>query len=117
MTTQEVANRLVELCRKGQVLEAQAELYGDEIISTEPAHTLAPPTIGKSAVIAKGKHFASTILERHGGSFGDPIICGNYFSIACSIDATIKDRGRMQINEISVYEVKDGKVLSEHFFY
>jgi hypothetical protein len=117
MTIQEVANRLVELCRKGQMLEAQQELYADEIISIEPANNPMPLTTGLEAVIAKGKHFASTIEERHGGSFGDPIIGGNYFSMACSLDATFKERGRMQINEICVFGVKDGKVISEQFFY
>ena len=33
MTTQEVANRLVELCRTGQILQAQEELYGETIVS------------------------------------------------------------------------------------
>ncbi len=117
MTIQEVANRLVDLCRKGQILEAQEQLYGDDVTSLEPAHSPAPPAIGKPAVIAKGKHFASTIEERHGGSFGDPIIGGNYFSIACSLDATFKERGRTQLNEICVFGVKDGKVISEQFFY
>ncbi|MFM9838542.1 MAG: SnoaL-like domain-containing protein [Cyclobacteriaceae bacterium] len=117
MSIQEVANRLVELCRKGQILEAQEELYGNEITSIEPTHSQVPPVIGKEAVLAKGKHFASTIIERHGGSFGDPIIGGNYFSISCSLDATFKERGRNQINEICVFQVKDGKVISEQFFY
>jgi hypothetical protein len=117
MTTQEVANRLVELCRKGQILEAQEELYDNEITSHEPTHTPVPPAIGKEAVLAKGKYFASSILERHGGHFSDPIIGGDYFSISCSLDATYKERGRSQINEICVFQVKDGKVISEQFFY
>ena len=117
MTTQEVANRLVELCGKGQMLEAQQELYADEITSHEPAHSPTPPAIGKEAVLAKGKHFASNVVERYGNSFGDPIIAGNYFSIACSLDATFKERGRILTNEICVFGVKDGKVISEQFFY
>ncbi|MEY4877290.1 MAG: hypothetical protein RI955_351 [Bacteroidota bacterium] len=117
MTTQDVANRLVEFCRKGQMLEAQQELYAAEVTSHEPSHSPTPPAIGKEAVIAKGKHFASTIEERHGGHFGDPIVGGNYFSMAGSLDATFKGRGRMAINEICVYGVKDGKVISEQFFY
>ena len=39
LTTQEVAARLVELCRKGQVLEAQEELFADEVTSYEPSHS------------------------------------------------------------------------------
>lgn len=117
MSIQEVANRLVELCRKGQILEVQEELYSNEITSHEPAHSQVPPAIGKEAVLEKGKHFASSIEERHGGSFGDPIFGGDYFSISCSLDATFKGRGRSQINEICVFQVKDGKVISEQFFY
>jgi hypothetical protein len=117
MSIHEVANRLVELCRKGQILEAQEELYGNEITSHEPAHSPAPHTIGKEAVLAKGKYFASSIEERHGGSFGDPIIGGDYFSISCSLDATFKGRGRSQINEICVFQVKEGKIIFEQFFY
>ena len=36
MTTQEVANRLVELCRIGQIDQAQAELFADDATSIEP---------------------------------------------------------------------------------
>jgi len=32
MTTQEVANKLVAYMRQGKIAEAQAELYGDDII-------------------------------------------------------------------------------------
>ncbi len=117
MTTQQVANRLVELCRMGQILEAQEELYADDVTSIESAQSPVSPAIGKEAVVTKGKHFAASIEERHGGSFGDPIFCGHYFSIACTLDATFKERGRMQIEEICVYGVKDGKIISEQFFY
>ena len=117
MTTLEVANRLVELCRNGKVLEAQEELFADDVTSHEPAHAPAPPAIGREAALAKGKHFASMIEERHGGSFSDPIVGGNYFSIVCKLDATMKGQGRMQLDEICVFGVRDGKVISEQFFY
>jgi len=38
MTILQVANKLVELCRIGQVLEAQQELFSDDVVSQEPAH-------------------------------------------------------------------------------
>jgi hypothetical protein len=117
MSTQEVADRLVELCRKGQILEAQEELYGASVTSIEPSHAPAQPAIGLEAVLAKGKYFASTIEERHGGSFGDPIVANDYFSIVCTLDATFKNEGRRQLSEICVFGVKDGKVISEQFFY
>ena len=39
MTTREGANRLVELCRKGLILEAQQELFADDVTSHEPEHS------------------------------------------------------------------------------
>ena len=39
MTTQEVANRLVELCRQGQIEAAQTELYANDCSSLEPENS------------------------------------------------------------------------------
>ena len=117
MTTQQIANRLVELCCKGQIQQAGEELYADEILSIEPAHAPTKTAKGKKAVAEKGAQFAAMIEERHGGSFSDPIVSGRYFSVAMTLDATIKGKGRMVLEEICVYEVKDGKIVSEQFFF
>ena len=117
MTTQEIANRLVELCRTGQIQQAQTELYADDILSIEPEHGFTKTAKGKQAVAEKGKQFADMIETRHGGSFSDPIVCGRYFSIAMTLDATMKGAGRMLFEEICVYEVKDGRIICEQFFF
>jgi hypothetical protein len=117
MTTQEVANRLVELCRAGKILEAQEELFSDDVTSVEPAHSPNPSASGKANVLAKGKNFAAMIEERHAGHFSDAIIGGNYFSIVCTLDATMKGMGRFKMEEICVFGVKGGKINSEQFFY
>ena len=117
MTTQEVATKLVSMCRKGQILEAQQELFSDNVTSYEPAHSPIPPAIGKEAVLTKGKNFASMIEVRHSGSFADPIVAGNYFSFVCKLDATLTGMGRVVWDEICVFGVKEGKIISEQFFY
>jgi hypothetical protein len=117
MTTQQVANRLVELCRTGQIQQAQEELYADDISSIEPEHAPTKSAKGKKAVIEKGIQFASMIEQRHGGSFSDALVCGKYFSASMTLDATFKGMGRNTLEEICVYEVKDGKIVSEQFFY
>jgi limonene-1,2-epoxide hydrolase len=33
------------------------------------------------------------------------------------MDVTIKGQGRMKMDEVAVYEVKDGKIVLEHFFF
>ena len=117
MTTQEVANRLAELMRTGQVQQAQEELFSDDITSTEPAHAPIKSAKGKKAVLAKGAEFASMIETRHGGSFSDIVVGGRYFSCAMTLDATFKGGNRMTLEEICVFEVKDGKIVSEQFFF
>lgn len=119
MTTQDVANRLVELCRKGQIMDAQKELYGTDIVSIEPENAPAPVKFAKGieAVTEKGVQFASMIEERHGGNISDPTVAGNFFSLGWTLDATMKGIGRTKLEEICLYEVKDGKIVTEQFFY
>jgi len=117
MTTQQIADRLVELCRKGQIQQAGMELYSDDIESIEPAHAPVKSAKGKPAVGKKGQEFASMIVERHGGTFSDPMVAGRYFATTMTLDATFKGQGRMVLEEICVYEVKDGKIVREEFFF
>ena len=117
MTTQQVANHLVELCRKGEIQKAGDELYADSIVSVEPDHAPLKTAKGKTAVQKRGQQFAAMIEQRHGGSFSDPTVCGRYFSVAMTLDATFKGQGRSKIEEICVYEVKDGKIIFEQFFF
>lgn len=117
MTTKQVADRLVDLCRKGDIFTAQGELYSDSILSLEPANAQVPRAEGIKAVSEKGKQFASMIEERHGGSISEPTVQGNFFSLGWTLDVTMKGMGRMLLDEICVYEVKDGKIVFEQFFY
>lgn len=101
----------------GKILEAQEELFGEEVTSTEPENGPIKSARGKKAVLIKGKEFAAMIQERHSGSFSDPIIAGKYFSCAMTLDATFREMGRMKLEEICLWEVKDGKIVTEQFFY
>ena len=117
MTTQQVAERLVALCREGKIAEAGAELYSDDIVSIEPEHGMVKSASGKKAVEEKGRQMAMAIEQRHEGSFSDPVVGGNYFAISMMLDATFKGAGRMKLEEICIYQVKDGKVVKEQFFF
>jgi hypothetical protein len=57
------------------------------------------------------------VEEMHGGYCGKPIVAGNHFSVAMGMDATMKGMGRVKMDEIAVYEVKDGKIVKEQFFF
>ena len=118
MTIQEIANRLVEFCRAGNYTGAHEELYSENAESLEPSHSPGMQSVkGRDAIIAKGKQFQGMVEEIHGGSVSEPIIAGNHFAVAAMIDATMKGMGRSTMDEICVYEVKDGKVVKEQFIY
>lgn len=117
MTTKQVATRLVELCRQGKIMEAQKELYGETIVSIEPEKAPVRSAKGLRAVTEKGIQFAGLIEQHHGGQISDPIVYGNHFSIGWSMDVTMKGAGRINMEEICVYEVNDGKIVHEQFYF
>ncbi|MEJ5996508.1 nuclear transport factor 2 family protein [Pedobacter sp. Du54] len=115
MSTQEVANRLVELCREGRFHEAIDELYDKNIISKEPNNS--DTTEGFEAVKAKTEKFEASIEEIHHSIISDPLIALDHFACVMDIDATYKEHGRITMSEICVYEVRDGKIITDSFFY
>jgi len=72
---------------------------------------------GLGAIYEKGRQFSERVEAVHASEASDPLIAGNWFSVAFSMDMTFKGRGRVQMQEIGVYHVRDGKVASEQFFY
>jgi hypothetical protein len=117
-TTQDVANRFHELAQSGQWDQIQNELYADNAVSIEPAHAQGLQSAeGINAIRQKGKQFQDMVEEMHGGYSKDPIVAGNHFAVAMGMDVTMRGRGRSKMDEIAVYEVKDGKIVKEQFFY
>ena len=118
MTTQDVANRMNELFKTNNWNQVQEELFAVDCESIEPAHAQGLQTVkGKEAIRKKGEDFQAAIEEMHGGWCSEPLVGGNYISFAMGIDLTMKGMGRMKMEEICVYEVKDGKITKEQFFY
>lgn len=120
MNTQQVAERLVALCRSGEYERAQDELYAADAASIEmeglPSGAMGHAH-GLEAIREKGRKWAQNIVEIHAGDVSDPLVAGNWFSVRMSIDATYKDMGRVPMEEICVYRVRDGKIVQEQFFY
>jgi len=117
MTTQEIATRLVDLCNKGEFETAYKELYSPECISLEPKGAPWEVCNGLEEMAAKGKAWNESMEEFHGSSIGEPIVADDHFSMTMMMEATFKGRGREKMNELCVYEVKDGKIVKEQFFY
>lgn len=118
MTTQEVANRFHQLAQTGQWQQIQDELFAENAVSIEPEHSAGLQTVqGIDAIRRKGQQFGEMVEEVHGGFSNEPQVAGNHFAVAMGMDVTMKGQGRMKMDEICVYEVKDGKIVKEQFFY
>ena len=118
VTTQEIANRLVQYCRKGQWEPAQKELYAQDATSTEPYATpeFEKETKGLDAILKKGKKFDALVEKLHSLEASEPLVAGNTIAFVLTMDVTMKGQGRMKMPELCVYQVKDGKIISEQFF-
>lgn len=119
MTTKQVAARLVELCRAGKHEQAMRELYGPGIVSVESFGDDGMPAEirGIEAVAGKAKWWNET-FEFLGGSVSDPLVTATHFAVTMTVDVKERASGKTQhMEEIAVYEVKDGKIVHERFIY
>lgn len=118
MTTKEIANRLVELCRKGEYDTCYKELYHADAKSIEPNEKGGWDTVqGMEAFAEKGKQWNEGIEEFYSGAVSEPIVSENHFSLEMSMDYKPKGADRLNHSEICVYKVENGKIVSEQFFY
>jgi len=117
MKTAEIAQKLVAHCRQGQWEAAQTELYAAEAVSIEPeaSPAFAKETKGLPAIIAKGRTYTAMVEQMHSLTVSDPVVADSSFVCTMGMDVTMKGRGRFQMTELCVYEVKDGKIISEQF--
>lgn len=119
MTTQEVADKLVKMCSEGKFHEAIEALYGAGIVSVEAS---APPgqsreMKGLDAVKGKAQWWTEN-HEVHSSVVEGPLVAGAHFAVTFKMDVTFKPTGaKMRMEEVAVYEVADGKIAREEFFY
>ena len=118
MKTSEIAQRLVAHCRAAKWEAAQRELFADAAVSIEAQASPAfeKETKGLAAIIEKGRTFDAMIEQMHSQAVSDPVVAEHAFACTMSMDVTMKGQGRMQMTELCVYVVKDGKIVSEQFY-
>jgi ketosteroid isomerase-like protein len=118
MTTKEIAGRLVDMCRNGKVEEAKEELFAEDITSIEPYEgLLAKEAKGMEAIRKKAKLFIAHVENFYSSTISDPLIAGDYFAIAWDTDLQMKGEERKTNSELCMYKTKNGKIISEQFFY
>lgn len=119
MTTSEVANKFVTLCKEGKNFDVMQTLYDEKIVSVEAVRRKTGnfETTGKSAVIQKSAEWAGA-HEIHGSTVDGPFLLEDKFAVVFEFDVTPKATGkRVKDREIAVYTVANGLIVREEFFY
>ena len=117
MSTRRVAEQLVDMCREGQYLDAIDQLYDEGIISREMNGVPNQVTTGQHAVALKSAEWLKNVVKFHTSKVSDPIVAGEHFSVTMEFDVTLRDRGRTRMEEVCVFQVTHGKIVTEQFFY
>lgn len=114
----EIASRLVEFCRHGDYVGAHKALFAPDAVSVEPEGTPEGQITKGRAELAKKAELFSKAFEVHSNIVSEPIVAGDFFACSMILDVTNRSSGtRSTMSEICVYEVRDGKVVREQFFY
>jgi ketosteroid isomerase-like protein len=119
MTVTDIANDLVAICRTGDFKTPGEKYWADDVVSVEPGgpEGMDPVSRGKSAAAGKGEWWANTHTTNSVNVDG-PWVNGDQFTVRFRMDVTVKESGqRMQMDEIALYTIKDGKIAEERFFY
>jgi len=118
MNTNDIAIKLADYCRRADWDGAHDALYSTEAVSIEPFDTpeYNKETKGIEGIKKKGEKFGDSVEAFHHIEVSEPLVAGNSFAFVLTMDMSIKGKGRMKSPELCVYEVQDGKVVSERFF-
>ena len=117
MTTNEMIHEFTAMLKRGENREAAAKYNADDIVSLEAMDGPMARIQGKADVEKKSDWWYAN-HEVHSATAEGPFINGDQFGVLFGIDVTMKESGqRMQMREIGVYTVKDGKIAEERFYF
>ena len=110
----QIAEEVVKLIREGKNRQAKDIFYADNIISIEGN---GDKLEGIEAIHQKNADWAAQVSEVHSASVSDPLIAADHFALNIKMDISYKNGYRTVMDEIAVYEVNNGKIVFEQFFF
>jgi SnoaL-like domain len=117
MNTEEVAKKVVDLTRKQAWHEAVDALYDKDIVSIEASGMGgdSPEKRGIDQIRGKVDWWVNN-MQVHSFKVSGPFVAHDRFVVQYDVDMTDKaSKRRMQMSEVGVYTVKNGKIVREEF--
>ncbi len=117
MTNSETAKAFTDMLKIGDHTDAAKKFNASNIVSIEAMEGPMARVEGAAAVQAKSDWWYGA-HEVHSVTAEGPYVNGNQFTVRFAMDITTKETGqRMQMQEVGLYTVKEGKIAEERFFY
>jgi hypothetical protein len=117
MSTQEVADKVVELVRQQAWYKALDTLYDKDIVSVEASASEGESAEKRGIDQVRGKiDWWLNAMEVHSFTAEGPFVAHDRFVVQYDADVTEKNsKKRFQLSEVGVYTVKNGKIVREEF--
>jgi len=113
-TINEIANRLASLCEKHEFLQAYTALFSEHAESIDPMNN-NQLLHGRGVLMERERKFLET-TEIYDLKVSEPLFAGNYFCVTMSLEFTPAGQERRKVEELCVYKVENGKIISQQFF-
>src|ERR1700760_1172805 len=114
MDIKQIAEEMAKLIREGKNKEAKEKFYARDIVSIEPnGYTVT----GIDAVWKKSVDWAAQVAEVHSASVAEPLVAADHFALQMRMEISLKNGDRVVMDEIGVYAVNEGKIVSEQYFF
>ncbi|MFN4158516.1 MAG: SnoaL-like domain-containing protein [Gemmobacter sp.] len=120
MTLSEIAQELVAGCREGREKDNLARLYAQDAVSVEAADLSGQGAATQGLDAIRGKHdWWEGAHIVHAATAEGPFLHGDdRFAVIFDMDVENRETSqRVQMREVAVYHVADGRIVREEFFY
>lgn len=115
METAQIALPFTHLCAAGKLQEAADQFYADHITSIEAFPGEYSYLVGRDKIAEKVAFWEKENIV-HSVTVKGPFINRDSFAVLFSLYCTSKQFGRAMLEEVAVYQVKDGRIVEERFF-
>src|SRR5579864_2969603 len=113
-TVAELDAELNRALQEQRILDAFETFYADDVVMQENS---GEPCRGKDANRKRVIDWANTVAKLHAALLVGSAVSGDRTYSEWEYDVTYKNGVRYQINEVAVRVWRDGKVVSERFYW
>jgi ketosteroid isomerase-like protein len=113
-SVQELDKQLNDDVLSGKAMEAFEKYYADDVVMQENSEE---PRRGKDANRKAEEEFFGSVEAFNGGSVKASAVNGDVTFSEWEYDITFKGGNRVKINQVAVRHWKNGKIVSERFYY